>query len=73
MGAFAGFALLLAVIGLYCVLAQLVVQRAHEIGIRMALGAQAGDVLGLIMKQGMLLAGTGAGMGQAANLRGLRF
>ncbi len=72
MGAFAGFALLLAVIGLYGVLAQLVLQRTHEIGIRMALGAQAGDVLRLIMKQGMLLAGIGAGLGLLAALLSAR-
>jgi hypothetical protein len=62
-GAFAGFALLLAITGLYGVVAQLVEQRTQEIGIRMALGAQASDVLGLIMRQGMLLAGIGAGAG----------
>jgi putative ABC transport system permease protein len=66
MGLFAGLALLLSVVGLYGVLSQLVVQRTQEIGIRMALGAQASDVLRLIMKQGILLAGLGAGMGLLA-------
>ena len=66
MGAFAGVALLLAVVGLYGLLSQLVVQRTHEIGIRMALGAQTRDVLQLVMKQGMLLAGIGAGLGIVA-------
>jgi putative ABC transport system permease protein len=73
MGAFAGFALLLAVIGLYGVLAHWVAQRTQEIGIRMALGAQASDVLGLIMRQGMLLAGIGAGLGLLAALLLARF
>jgi putative ABC transport system permease protein len=63
MGAFAGFALLLAVVGLYGVLSQLVVQRTQEIGIRMALGAQASDILRLIMRQAMLLVGVGVGLG----------
>ena len=73
MGAFAAFALLLAVVGLYGVLAQSVVQRTQEIGIRMALGAQAGDVLRLIMKQGMLLTAIGAGLGLLAALLFARF
>jgi predicted permease len=63
MGGFAGLALLLAVVGLYGVLSQLVVQRTREIGIRMALGAQRGDVLGAIVKEGMLLAGIGVAVG----------
>jgi putative ABC transport system permease protein len=73
MGAFAAFALLLAVVGLYGVLAQLVVQRTQEIGIRMALGAQASDVLHLFMKQGMLLTGVGAGLGLLVASRFARF
>jgi predicted permease len=68
MGLFAGMALLLSVIGLYAVLSQLVVQRTQEIGIRMALGAQASDVLRLIMKQGIPLVGFGTGAGLMAAL-----
>jgi putative ABC transport system permease protein len=73
MGAFAGLALVLAIVGLYGVLAQLVAQRTQEIGIRMALGAQQTDVLGMILKQGMMLAGSGAGLGLLATLWLARF
>jgi putative ABC transport system permease protein len=56
---FAGFALLLAVIGLYGVLSQLVTQRTNEIGLRMALGAGARNILTMIMKEGSLLVSLG--------------
>ncbi|MBL9216883.1 MAG: ABC transporter permease [Opitutaceae bacterium] len=58
-GIFAGVALLLAAIGLYSVLAYSVAQRTSEIGIRMALGASSGQVLGMIVTQGMALVGIG--------------
>jgi ABC-type antimicrobial peptide transport system permease subunit len=61
-------ALMLAVIGLYGVMAWLVVQRTREIGIRMALGAQAHNVLALVLRQGMKLVLIGAIIGIPASL-----
>jgi len=62
---FAGIALVLAAIGLYGLLSYMVVQRTLEIGLRMALGAQRSDVLGLIVRHGLTLAVVGIGMGLA--------
>jgi putative ABC transport system permease protein len=65
---FAVLALLLATLGIYGVMAYSVAQRTHEVGIRMALGAQKSDVLGLIIKNGMMLTIMGVAIGLAIAL-----
>ena len=65
-------ALALAIIGLYGVMAWSVVQRTREIGIRMALGAQAHNVLALVLRQGMKLVLIGAVIGIPASLAAMR-
>jgi putative ABC transport system permease protein len=66
LAAFAGLALLLAAVGTYSVLSYSVRGRMQEISIRMALGAQRGDVLRLILGQGVRFALLGAGIGLGA-------
>jgi putative ABC transport system permease protein len=67
MGIFAGLALVLTIVGLYGVITYLVNQRTQEIGIRMALGAQVGHILTMVLKQGMLLVLSGVALGLAAS------
>ena len=65
---FAGVALMLAAVGIYGLMSHMVNERTHEIGIRMALGAVGGDVLGLVVRETVRLVIIGAGLGIAGAL-----
>jgi putative ABC transport system permease protein len=72
IGAFAVLAVLLAAVGIYGVLSYLVAQRTRELGVRMALGAQPGNILRLLLGDGLRLAGIGIAIGLVAALAVMR-
>jgi len=73
VASFAAMALLLAAVGLYGVLSYIVQQRSMEIALRVAVGAQRGEVLGLVLKRGMALAAIGVAVGLGISARLARF
>jgi putative ABC transport system permease protein len=66
LGSASGIALLLGLVGIYGVISYVVAQRTREIGVRMALGATAPSVRGMIVRQGMVLSSIGVGVGLLA-------
>ena len=72
LGAFSSVALLLAALGLYGVLACYVTERGHEIGVRLALGAGTGTILGQVLARSALMVGPGLAIGFFASLAGAR-
>lgn len=72
LGAFAGIAGILALVGVYGLVAYGVGQRTHEIGIRRALGATTGAVLRMVLRQGLILTGVGVGVGVTVSLAATR-
>ena len=73
LAGFAGAAFLLAVIGLYGVLAYSVTRRSRELGIRIALGARSAEVFRLVVREGMLLVAFGVALGLAGSIAATRF
>jgi putative ABC transport system permease protein len=65
LAAFAGFAMLLGAVGIYGVMSYLVTQGMHDIGVRIALGAPRGSILGMVVRQGMAVAAAGIAAGLA--------
>jgi ABC-type antimicrobial peptide transport system permease subunit len=65
LGAFALFALILAIVGVYGVMSHLVAQGSHDIGVRMALGAERSSILKMVLRQGMVLTVSGSVLGLA--------
>jgi predicted permease len=72
-GVFGAIALVLAALGLFSVVAYSVAQRSHEMGVRVALGAQARDIARMVLRQGLVLAAGGVAIGVVLALAGSRF
>ncbi|MGO4882592.1 MAG: ABC transporter permease [Bryobacteraceae bacterium] len=72
LAVFAALALLMAAIGLYGVLSQQVTERRREVGVRMALGAAPGDVVGMIVRRSLLLTAAGIAVGSLTSIAGMR-
>jgi predicted permease len=72
-GSLGGLSLVLSVIGVYGVISYVTGQRTHEVGIRMAIGAQRSDVLRLVLRQGLTLVAIGLGIGLAFSFAATRF
>src|SRR5262249_34437867 len=68
LGVFAGVGLVLVAVGVYSVIAYTVSRQTHEIGIRVALGASRGDVIGMVLRMGVWLIGIGLLVGLGASL-----
>jgi putative ABC transport system permease protein len=73
LGLFAGLALALALVGVYGIMAYSVSERTHEVGIRMALGAERGDVLQMVLMKGVLITALGVAVGVGGALALTRF
>ncbi len=73
LGVFAALALMMAAIGLYGVLSQLVAERRHEVGVRIALGAAQGEIIGLVIRRSVILTGAGIVMGSVTATLAMRF
>lgn len=71
--ALGGLSLLVAAVGLYSVIGYNVAQRTHELAVRMALGARRGDILGLVLRQSVIVAGAGCAIGGLAAIAGGRW
>ena len=72
-GVFGGLAILVAAIGLYSVISYLVTQRRHELAVRIAIGAEASNIVGLVVRHGLTLALIGVAVGLLITLNGARW
>jgi putative ABC transport system permease protein len=73
LGAFAAIAVILALVGIYGLISYSVAQRMGEMGVRRALGGRSGDIVGMILREGLLLGAAGVGLGIAGALMLTRF